>query len=102
MRVRSASDLMYTSVAWLPMLALIMGVMYVLGSGLLHLEMISFGSEFFIGNDETSNLPTPIGGGASHEDVLLDALNSGDTVRMQAALDQVGNERAQLSNSLNG
>ncbi|MEO6866406.1 MAG: hypothetical protein ABI200_00115 [Gaiellales bacterium] len=102
MRVRSASDVMYTTVAWLPMLALVVGVLYVLASGLLHLEMISFGSEFFIGNNETSNLPTPLGGGVSHEEVLLDALNSGDTVQMQAALDQVGNERAQLSGSLVG
>lgn len=87
MRIRTASDLTYTMIARLPFLALLVGVGWVLVSGMQQLEMISFGTEFFVGNDETTNLPTPIGG-ISDEELLMQALDSGDVDRMAAALDE--------------
>ncbi|MCW2925035.1 MAG: hypothetical protein JWM98_2439 [Thermoleophilia bacterium] len=87
MRIRSASDVVYTAIAWLPLLAVVIGVAWVLMFGVLHLEKRSFGSEFFIGNDQSTNLPETLG--PSNEDILADALASGDTTRMSQALDQV-------------
>ncbi|NLG26447.1 MAG: hypothetical protein GX557_00930 [Chloroflexi bacterium] len=87
---------MYTTIAWLPFLAVAIGVLWVLMSGLEQLEMISFGTEFFVGNDETTNMMKPLGG-VSDEELLMDALNSGDVEQMSAALDQVGSDREQLA-----
>lgn len=95
MRVRTASDLVYTLIAWLPIIAVAIGVFWVLGSGLEQLETISFGSEFFVGNDETTNLPPSIG--PSNEQVLMDALATGDTEQMSAALDQVESRQQALA-----
>lgn len=86
MAVRSASDLIYATIARLPFLLVIAGVVWVLFSGLLALETFSFGTEYLIGNDQTTNaLPTL--GGPSDQDVL-DAIQSGDVNRMSAVLDQ--------------
>lgn len=94
MRIRTASDLLCTTVAWLPLLGIVVAALWVLTTGLLHLEMISFGSEFLVGNDETTNLPTPIGG-TSDADLLLQALESGDTERMAGTLAQVESRHAE-------
>jgi len=87
MAVRSASDLVYTLIARLPFLLVIVGVAWVLLSGMGELERISFGTEWFVGNDETTNLPA--GTGPTNEEILLEAYSSGDTAKMQAALDRV-------------
>ncbi len=86
MAVRSASDLIYATIARLPFLLVIAGVVWVLFSGVLALETFSFGSEYLIGNDQTTNaLPTLPG--PSDQDIL-DAVASGDVDRMSAVLDQ--------------
>ena len=87
MRVRTPSDALYYVIARLPIILVVFGALWVLGAGAQQLEMISFGSEFFVGNHESSNLPPAIG--PSDEDILTDALNSGDVDRMSAALEQV-------------
>lgn len=97
MAVRSASDLIYATIARLPFLLVIAGVAYVMFSGLLALETFSFGSEYLIGNDQTTNaLPTI--GGTSQQDVL-DAITSGDVDRMSAVLDQVEAQQAATATS---
>lgn len=93
MHVRTVSDAMYTAIAWLPLLALAAGIVWVLAAGMVQLEMISFGTEFFVGNDETSNRPVPIGG-PSDEDLLMAALESGDLTQMSAAVDLVESRNA--------
>lgn len=87
MRIRTASDVIYTAIAWLPLLAVALGVAWVLMTGVSNLEQRSFGSEFFLGNDESTNMPETLG--PSDEDVLADALASGDTGRMAQAMAQV-------------
>ena len=85
MRVRSASDVVYSSIAWLPVLAVIVAVAWVMAMGVFGLESVSFGTEYFVKNSETANvLPTP----RSAEDDLMAALDSGDEAQMQAALDR--------------
>ncbi len=97
MAVRSASDLIYATIARLPFLLVIAGVVYVLFSGLLALETYSFGTEYLIGNDQTSNaLPTLPG--PSDQDVL-DAMASGDVNRMSAVLDQVQAQQSATAQS---
>ena len=88
MAVRSASDAVYVILARLPLILLFAGVMWVLLNGLVHLEAYSFGTEYFIGNDETANRLPGVGGG-SEADVLMSALESGDVQRMEAALANV-------------
>lgn len=101
MRIRTASDVAYTGIAWFPILAVAVAVAWVMASGLLQLEMISFGSEYLVGNHETTNMPTPLGG-ASDAEMLTAALESGDTERMAAALDQLEAQRAPLPDSGSG
>lgn len=97
MRIRTASDVVYTAIAWLPIAGVVLGVFWVLAMGLLEFEAITLGTEFMIGNHQTTNvLPEP-GGNASNEQLLLDALNSGDTAQMGAALDEL--ERRQAAGS---
>ncbi len=92
MAVRTASDLFYSTIARLPFLLVVAGVVYVLFSGVLALETYSFGTEYLIGNHETANaLPTLPG--PSQQDVL-DAVASGDVDRMSAVLDQVQQQGA--------
>ena len=87
MRVRSASDAVYTLVAWLPLLAIVLGVGWVLMMGVRGLEEVSFGSEIFHKNSATANeLADP---GARQEQLLTDALASGDVDQMSAALDEL-------------
>ncbi len=88
MAIRSVSDVFYTLIARLPLLAVIAGVVWVLMTGMAGLERVSNGTEFFVGNDETSNV-LPSAGGGSDEQVLTDALASGDTGQMLSALDRV-------------
>ena len=100
MAIRSASDLMYATIARLPLLLVIAGVVYVLFSGLLALETFSFGTEYLIGNDQTTNaLPTL--NGPTQQDAL-DAIASGDVNRMSAVLDQVEAEQVAMSQSTQG
>ncbi len=90
--IRSVSDLIYATIARLPFLLVIAGVVWVLFSGLLALETYSFGTEYLIGNDQTTNaLPTLPG--PSSQDVL-DAIASGDLDQMSAVLDDVHAEQA--------
>lgn len=81
-----------TFVVWTPVLLIVGGAIWFLALGAMHLEMITYGSEVFVGNNETANLPSwkmgESGGGAGQEAMLLEALNSGDTGRMQSALNQ--------------
>lgn len=93
MRVRTASDLVYTLIARAPFILLAIGSAYLLFNGLHALESISFGSEFLVGNDATTNLPA--GTGPSDEQILLDALSSGDVATMEKALNEVESRHAQ-------
>lgn len=95
MAVRSASDLIYATIARLPFLLVIAGVVYVLFSGVLALETYSFGTEYLIGNDQTTNALPSIGGVTQQD--ALDAIASGDVDRMSAVLDQVESEQAATS-----
>ncbi|MCB0880191.1 MAG: hypothetical protein KDC46_14555 [Thermoleophilia bacterium] len=88
MAIRSASDAFYVILARLPLILLFAGVMWVLLNGLIHLEAYSFGTEYFMGNDETTN-QLPGLGGPSDSQVLSDALASGDVDQMEAALNRV-------------
>jgi hypothetical protein len=97
MAIRSASDLMYATIARLPFLLVIAGVVWVLFSGLLALETFSFGTEYLIGNDETTNALPGLGGPTQQD--ALDAIASGDVNRMSAVLDQVQAEQAAMSQS---
>lgn len=101
MRIRTASDLAYTGIAWLPILAVAMGVAWVLASGLLQLERLSFGTEYLVGNHETANMPTPLGG-ATNEDMLIAALDTGDPEQMSAAFDRFEAQQAALADSRAG
>jgi hypothetical protein len=85
MRIRSASDVAYTTIAWLPLLAIVVAVGWVLATGVLGLETVSFGSELFVKNSETTNLPQQL---PSQTDALEAAVNSGDVNQMSAALDR--------------
>ncbi len=89
MAVRSLSDVVYVLIARLPLLLLLVAIAWVLLGGLVQLEAYSFGTEYFIGNDETANRLPGIGGGGSDADVLMSALESGDVERMEAALAHV-------------
>jgi hypothetical protein len=91
MRIRSASDVAYTSIAWLPLLAIVVAIGWILASGVLGLETVSFGSEFFVKNSETTNLPAQL---PSQADALQAALDSGDTDQMSAALDRYEQQQA--------
>ena len=92
MAIRSASDVLYTAIAKLPFLIVVVGVVWVLCSGLLALETFSFGTEYFIGNDQTANA-LPSLPGVGQQDVLA-AIESGDTERMTQVLDQLEAEQA--------
>lgn len=90
------SNFAYSFVAWLPILAVLGAFVWVLAVGVMNLEVRTFGSEFFVGNDQTSNMPEwkmqgqsgASSGGSDDVAMLTEALNSGDTGRMQAALAQ--------------
>lgn len=84
MRIRTANDLVSTVIAWLPLLAIVVAVGYFLCLGMFSLEERSFGTEFFVSNDATTNLPE--GTGPSTEQILMDALSTGDEAQMAAAL----------------
>ena len=51
MRIRSASDLISTVIAWLPLLLVLTGVVLALGQTGLFLEVNSDGTEVFLPND---------------------------------------------------
>lgn len=86
MAVRSSSDFVYWLIGRLPLIAIVLAVGWILVQGLVHLEMYSFGTEFFVGNNETDNvMPMP----RSDEDILSEALASGNVADMEAALDEV-------------
>ena len=55
MRAKSLSDAGWTFVAWLPFLAVIVAVMWVLAVGVLHLELSSNGTEFVVTNAQSDN-----------------------------------------------
>ena len=88
MRVGTASDAVYTTIVWFPILAIIAFVMWVMASGVMELEKLSFGTEFFVKNSETDNMIKPLGGG-TYEDQLIAAMDTRDPEQMQAALDRV-------------
>lgn len=92
MAVRTVSDVFYVAIARLPFLIAIVGVVWVLFSGVLALETFSFGTEYLIGNDQTANaLPTLPGVGQQE---VLAAIESGDPDRMNAVLAQVEAQQA--------
>lgn len=86
MAIRTPFDLLAWFIGRLPLLAIAAGVLWIAVQGLTQLETYSFGTEFFVSNDATSNvLPTL----QSNEQILLEALESGDLAAMEQALDQV-------------
>lgn len=93
MRIRSVSDAVYTLIAWLPVLALLAGVGWVLAVGLLNLELYSSGTSIFL--DDSTNLSVrdfADGPNGQVDDVaaLEAAYASGDPVAMAAALEEHG------------
>lgn len=91
MAVRTTSDLFYWLIGRLPLIAIVVAVAWVLVQGLVHLEMYTPGTEFFVGNHETDNvMPMP----RSDEDILMEALGSGDVAAMEAALNEVEQRQA--------
>ena len=86
MAIRSVSDVFYTALARLPFLLLLAGVVWVICTGLLGLETYSFGTEYFIDNDQSTNVLPGVGQSSSQD--VLDAISSGDVNEMSAALDK--------------
>ena len=60
MPAKTISGAVYTFIAWLPLLAVVVGVAWVLAVGVLHLEMNSYGTEYLVKNSETTNQLTPL------------------------------------------
>lgn len=86
MAIRTPFDLLAWTIGRLPLIAIAIGVAWIAMQGLTHLEMYSFGTEFLVSNDATDNvMPMP----RSDEDLLMDALASGNLDDMEAALEQV-------------
>ena len=94
MAIRSTSDLLYTVIARLPLLLVLAGVVWVICTGLLGLETYSFGTEYFVGNHETSNALPTLGQSSSQE--IVAAIESGDLEQMTAALDGAAADQAAL------
>ena len=96
MRIGTASDAVYTTIIWLPILAIIALCLWTLTSGVLQLEKITPGTEYFVSNAETSNMIEPLGGG-TYEEQLAAALATDDPEQMQAALDRVEAQQAAIA-----
>jgi hypothetical protein len=79
---------------WTPILTAVVAVVWVLCIGVMHLEIVTYGSEVFVKNSETANVPSwrmnqgGADGGMSSEQ-LMDVINSGDTQQMQSALNEI-------------
>ena len=71
MPAKTISGAVYTFIAWLPLLAVVVGVAWVLAVGVLHLEMNSYGTEYTIKNSATTNQLTPLP--SSQEELQLNA-----------------------------
>ena len=96
MRIGTASDAVYTTIIWFPILAIIAFFIWTMSSGVLQLEKLSFGTEYFVSNSETSNMLEPIGGG-TYEDQLIAAMDTQDPEQMEAALAKVEAQQAALA-----
>ncbi|MCW2973934.1 MAG: hypothetical protein JWN72_2207 [Thermoleophilia bacterium] len=75
MPAKNLSGAFYTFIAWLPFLAVIVGVVYVLAIGVLHLEMDSYGTEFFVKNSETTNRPAALSSSAQEQQLMAELNN---------------------------
>lgn len=96
MRIGTASDAVYTTIIWFPILAIIAFCIWTLSSGVLQLEKLSYGTEFFVSNAETSNMIEPLGGG-TYEDQLIAAMDTQDPAAMEAALARVEAQQQALA-----
>jgi hypothetical protein len=100
MRVGTASDAAISAIIWFPILALIAFVIWTMSAGVMELEKITPGTEFFVKNSETDNRIAPLGGG-TYEEQLVAAMDSQDPEQMQAALDRIeAQQQALASRSL--
>lgn len=97
MATRTASNAIYTAIAWSPFLLVGAAVLWVLAVGVLHLEILSFGTEWFVTNEETINRFQPLPSGGGDAAALQAALDSGDPAVMSAALDAAMAEPAAAS-----
>ena len=86
--MRTATDAAWSAVMWFPILAIIAFVLWVMAAGVLELEKITPGTEFFVTNAETDNRIQPLGGG-TYEEQLIAAMDTQDPAKMQAALERV-------------
>jgi hypothetical protein len=96
MRVGTASDAVYSAIIWFPILAIIALFIFALSSGLQGLEKISFGTEYFVSNAETTNVLEPAGG-ASYADQLIAAMDTQDPEQAQAQLDRIEAQQQALA-----
>lgn len=80
MPIRTASDAVATMIAWLPLIAIAVGVAWVLATGVAALEAHTTGGATLQPRTSTGHVVT------SDADVLQQALDSGDTAQMTAAL----------------
>lgn len=55
MKIRSASDVVYTTIAWTPFLVLIAACTLFLMSGMVHFEARTWGTEWFLPNAGSVN-----------------------------------------------
>jgi len=85
MRVRSIDDLVYWLLARLPLLLIVGGFAWLMISGLQYVDNV------LVSRDAAIATGAQV---VSDEQILLDALNSGDTTRMAAALEQVEERQA--------
>jgi hypothetical protein len=53
--LRSFSDVVYTALAWAPVLAFIIGFVLFLTVGMMHFEARTWGTEWFISNQGSVN-----------------------------------------------
>lgn len=56
MQIRTFNDLLATTIAWLPILALLTALVVGLMSGVAHLEARTYGTDFFISNAGSVNV----------------------------------------------
>lgn len=96
MRTRTLSGGIHTLIAWLPLLLVAAAIGWFLLGSLHFLEVRSLGTEFTIGNAESSNTFERITG-TSTEERLQAALSSGDVATMEAELDALETEQARAA-----
>jgi hypothetical protein len=54
MRIRTASDVIATAIAWFPLIALLVGIGWVVAIGVMNLELRTDRTHYLVGTNESS------------------------------------------------